>query len=153
MDEYFTPACEATIAGLRDGTGGPFGATLAGADGAVIVSVGNTVLRDTDPSGHAEMVAVREACRQLGTLDLSGTVMYATCQPCPMCVAVMMWAGVSKCVYASTKEDAADNGFSDQHLRDYLDGSDPSAFDLVGIDGGRADCDGIWTEFRRLAGA
>lgn len=150
MDDYFKLACDATIEGMRAGTGGPFGATLVGADGEVIVAVGNTVMRDTDPSGHAEMVAVREACAKLGTLDLSGTTMYATCEPCPMCVAVMMWAGVSKCYFASTHVDAADNGFSDQHLRDYLDGSDPKAFDMVALDGGREDCDEIWTEFQRL---
>ncbi|QIK64326.1 nucleoside deaminase [Leucobacter viscericola] len=150
MDNYFKLACDATIEGMQAGTGGPFGATLVDASGEVIVAVGNTVLRDTDPSGHAEMVAVREACAKLNTLDLAGTTMYATCEPCPMCVAVMMWAGVSKCFFASTRVDAADNGFSDQHLRDYLDGSDPAAFDMEHLDEGRDDCAEIWTEFQRL---
>lgn len=150
MDEFFTMACDATMAGMRAGTGGPFGATLVDRDGNVLAAVGNTVMLEHDPSGHAELVAVREACSKLGTIDLSGSTMYATCQPCPMCVAVMMWAKVDKCLYASTKEDAAEHGFSDQHLRDYLDGTDPAAFDLEAIDGGREDCDEIWAEFRRL---
>lgn len=150
MDEYFKLACDATLEGMRAGTGGPFGATLTDADGNVIVAVGNTVVKDTDISGHAEMVAVREACKKLDTLDLSGTIMYATCQPCPMCVGVMMWAKVSKCYYASTKIDAAGGGFSDQHLRDYLDGTDPEAFDMVHLTEGREDCAEIWTEWDRL---
>jgi tRNA(Arg) A34 adenosine deaminase TadA len=151
VDGWFAQAADITVEGMRAGTGGPFGATLVH-DGEVVVSVGNTVLRDTDPSGHAEMVAVREACRKLGTLDLSGMVMYATCEPCPMCVAVMMWAGITECYYASTRDDAAEHGFSDMHLRRYLDGSDTSTFDLVHLDEGREECAEIWAEFRRLNG-
>jgi len=150
LDSYFAPAVEATIAGMRAGDGGPFGATLVDSDGEIVVAVGNTVLRDTDISGHAEMVAVREACRMLNTLDLSAYTMYATCEPCPMCVGVMMWAGIRTCYYASTRDDAAEHGFSDMHLRRYLDGSDTSTFDLVHLDTGREDCASIWTEFRAL---
>ncbi|GAA3645590.1 hypothetical protein GCM10022237_01310 [Nocardioides ginsengisoli] len=151
VDGWFAQAADITVEGMRAGTGGPFGATLVD-DGEVVVSVGNTVLRDTDPSGHAEMVAVREACRKRNTLDLSGMVMYATCEPCPMCVAVMMWAGITECYYASTRDDAAEHGFSDMHLRRYLDGSDTSTFDLVHLDEGREECAEIWAEFRRLNG-
>ncbi|MCE4025738.1 MULTISPECIES: nucleoside deaminase [unclassified Microbacterium] len=149
LDSYFAPAVEVTLEGLRAGDGGPFGATLVDPSGEIVVAVGNTVLRETDISGHAEMVAVREACRKLDTLDLSGHVMYATCEPCPMCVAVMMWAGITTCFYASTHEDAGDNGFSDVHLRRYLDGSDTSTLDMIHLDSGREDCASIWTEFQR----
>lgn len=150
LDAYFAPAVAATLEGLRAGTGGPFGATLVGPDGEIVVAVGNTVIKDTDISGHAEMVAVREACRKLNTLDLSGHVMYATCEPCPMCVGVMMWAGITTCYYASTHADAGENGFSDVHLRRYLDGSDTSTLDMVHLESGREDCASIWTEFRAL---
>ena len=151
VDAYFRRACEVTIEGLRARTGGPFGATLV-RGGEVVVSVGNTVLRDTDPSGHAEMVAVREACAALGTLDLSDCVMYATCEPCPMCVAVMLWAGIRTCYYASTRVDAAAHGFSDLHLRGFFDGSDTSVMELTHLAEGRADCAGIWAEFRAVIG-
>ncbi|MBB1484616.1 nucleoside deaminase [Tessaracoccus sp. MC1865] len=150
MDEYFKLAVDATMEGMREGTGGPFGATLVDKNGEVIAAVGNTVLKEMDPSGHAELVAVREACATLNTLDLSGSTMYATCEPCPMCVAVMMWAGVEKCYYASTRTDAAEAGFSDQHLRDFLDKTDPTLFDLEHLEEGREDCAEIWTEFGRL---
>ena len=150
MDSYFSPAVDVTIEGMRSGTGGPFGATLVSPEGEIVVAVGNTVLRDTDISGHAEMVAVREACKKLDTLDLSGHVMYATCEPCPMCVAVMMWAGITTCYYASTHVDAGENGFSDVHLRKFLDGSDTSTLDMIHLDSGREDCATIWTEFQSL---
>lgn len=150
LDSFFAPAVQATLAGMRAGNGGPFGATLVDGDGDIVVAVGNTVLRDTDISGHAEMVAVREACRMLNTLDLSEYTMYATCEPCPMCVGVMMWAGIRTCYYASTREDAAENGYSDMHLRRFLDGSDTTTFDLVHLDQGREDCAAIWTEYRTL---
>jgi len=151
VDSYFRQAAEITVEGLRAGTGGPFGATLVNGD-EVVVSVGNTVLRDMDPSGHAELVAVREACAKLNTLSLAGMVMYATCEPCPMCVAVMLWAGIEKCYYASTCEDAAANGFSDMHLRHFFDGSDTSTMDLVHLTEGREESAEIWTEFRSLNG-
>lgn len=150
LDSYFRPAVEVTLEGLRARNGGPFGATLVSPEGEIVVAVGNTVIKDTDISGHAEMVAVREACKKLDTLDLSGHVMYATCEPCPMCVAVMMWAGITTCYYASTFEDAGDNGFSDVHLRKYLDGSDTSTLDMIHLDSGREDCASIWTEFQAL---
>lgn len=147
LDGYFRLAVDATLDGIRTGTGGPFGATLVRGD-EVVVAVGNTVLRDTDPTGHAEIVAVREGCAKLGTLDLSDCVMYATCEPCPMCVGAMMWAGISTCYYASTRDDAGDNGFSDLHLRDHLDGSDISQLEMIHLADGREDCATIWTEFQ-----
>lgn len=150
MNKYFEPACQATIEGMRAGTGGPFGAALV-RNGEIVCAVGNTVLKDTDPSGHAEMVAVREGCKILNTLDLSDCVMYATCEPCPMCVAVMMWAGIPTCYYASTREDAAEHGFSDMHLRAHLDGSDTSALNMVHVTEGREDCAEIWAEFEKLS--
>lgn len=147
-DSYFKLASEATLAGMKRGDGGPFGATIV-RDGEVIAAVGNTMMRDTDPSAHAELVAVREACKKLGTMDLSDCEIYATCEPCPMCVGVMMWANIKKVYYSSTREDAAKNGFSDMHLRTYLDGTTPDIFQMEHI-GEREDCDALWTEFNQL---
>lgn len=150
MDQYFTPACEATLKGMRQGTGGPFGATLV-RDGEIVCAVGNTVVKDMDPTGHAEVAAVREGCRILGTLDLSDCVMYATCEPCPMCVGAMMLAGIRTCYYASTDEDATEAGFPVDHLRAHLDGSDTTALEMVHVTDGRSDCAEIWTEFEKLS--
>lgn len=146
-DKYFQLATEATIEGMKRGDGGPFGATIV-RHGEVIASVGNTMMRDTDPSAHAEMVAVREACKKLGTMDLSDCEIYATCEPCPMCIGVMMWANIKKVYYSSTKEDAATYGFSDQHLRDYLEGN-KELFDMEAV-GEREDCHRLWTTFKQV---
>ena len=148
MDKYFQLASKATLEGMKKNEGGPFGATIV-RNGEVIAAVGNTMMRDTDPSAHAEMVAVREACKKLKTMDLSDCEIYATCEPCPMCVGVMMWANIKKVYYSSTRHDAAKHGFSDMHLREYLDGSDEKAFSMEAI-GPREDCDQLWQTFSEM---
>lgn len=148
MNEYFELAAKATVEGMKRQDGGPFGATIV-RNGEVIAAMGNTMMRDTDPSAHAEMVVVREACKKLGTMDLSDCEVYATCEPCPMCVGVMMWANIKKVYYSSTRADAAAHGFSDMHLRDYLAGTDQNAFAMEAI-GPREDCDQLWEVFEAL---
>lgn len=99
--------------------GGPFGATVV-KDGEVISMTSNSVLRDNDPTAHAEVNAIREACSKLGTYDLSGCELYATGEPCPMCLAAIMWANI-KTVYVSGKaEDAAKIGFRDEAMYEYI---------------------------------
>ncbi|EOL44699.1 hypothetical protein RV11_GL002448 [Enterococcus phoeniculicola] len=146
MTDYLKLAVDATLEGMKRGDGGPFGATIV-RNGEVIVAVGNTMMRDTDPSAHAEMVAVREACKKLDTMDLSDCEVYATCEPCPMCVGAMMWANITQVYYCSTREDAAKHGFSDMHLRNYLDGSDKSALTMEKV-ANREDCDHLWEAFK-----
>ncbi|WP_270231714.1 nucleoside deaminase [Lactococcus formosensis] len=150
MNKYFELATAATIKGMRRREGGPFGATIV-REGQVIAAVGNTMVRDTDPSAHAEMVAVREACQKLGTMDLSDCEIYATCEPCPMCVGVMMWANVKKVYYSSTREEAALHGFSDIHLRRYLEGTAPELFNMEYV-GERTDCNQLWQIFKDIEG-
>lgn len=138
-------AAQAAEKGIDEQQGGPFGATIVKHD-EVIVSVGNTVLDNTDPTGHAELVAVREACHKLGTLDLSECVVYATCEPCPMCVGAMMLAGIKTVYYSSTKEDAANNGFSDQAIRDYLSGESSTAIHIEQVPQ-REECEALWSRY------
>lgn len=148
MTQYFKLASDETIAGMKRHDGGPFGATIV-RNGEVIASVGNTMMRDTDPSAHAELVAVREACKKLDTMDLSDCEVYATCEPCPMCVGVMMWANIKKVYYSNTREDAKKYGFSDMHLRDYLDHSHPEYFDMECV-GPLEDCDKLWSIYNTM---
>jgi guanine deaminase len=89
----------------------PFGALVV-RDGRVVGSGVSTILRDGDPTAHAEVAAVRDACRSLGTLDLGGAVLACSCEPCPMCHAAAVLAGISRIVYAATKETAARHGFA-----------------------------------------
>ncbi len=93
--------------------GGPFGALVAVDGGRVVGRGSNRVVRDGDPTLHAEVVAIREACRTLGTHDLSGTVLYASCEPCPMCFGAAWWARVDRIVHAASRADAATAGFDD----------------------------------------
>lgn len=97
---------------MRQGRGGPFGAVVA-RDGAIVARGWNAVTSSLDPTAHAEVVAIRRACRTLGTFSLAGCVLYATCEPCPMCLAAAYWARVDRLVYAATRNDAARAGFDD----------------------------------------
>lgn len=104
------------------GGGGPFGAVVAGPDGAVVATGANRVVPDRDPTAHAEVVALRGAAVALGSPDLSGCVLYASCHPCPMCLVAAWWARVDRVVYAAEAEDAAAAGFDDRRFWDALGG-------------------------------
>lgn len=147
-NDYFKLAADETILGMKQHNGGPFGATIV-RNGEVVVSVGNTMIKDTDPSAHAEMVAVRDACKKLDTMDLSDCEVYATCEPCPMCVGVMMWANIKKVYYSNTKEDAKKYGFSDMPIREYLDHSHLEYFNMECV-GPQDDCDKLWDIFEDI---
>jgi tRNA(Arg) A34 adenosine deaminase TadA len=97
------------------GGGGPFAAAVA-RDGVVLATARNEVVERGDPTAHAEMLALRDAARVLGTHDLSGCVVVSTCEPCPMCLAAAFWARVDRIVYAATRADAAAAGFDDEAL-------------------------------------
>ena len=94
-------------AGLIDKTGGPFGAIIV-LDGKIVGAGGNTVIRDNDPTAHAEINAIREACRNLHTVNLSGAVLYTSCECCPMCYAAAYWARISKIYFAAGWQSYSD---------------------------------------------
>lgn len=107
-------AIEASLKSIDNG-GGPFGAVVV-KDGEVVAVASNSVTLDNDPTAHAEVNAIRQACKKLGTFDLSGCEIYASCQPCPMCLAAIYWARIDKLYYANTKIDANKIGFSDNFI-------------------------------------
>ena len=100
---------DASVATLE---GGPFGAVIV-LDGRIVGKGANRVTTDHDPTAHAEIVAIRDACRTLSTFSLEGCVIYTSCEPCPMCLAAIYWARISRIVYGNTREDAARIGFDD----------------------------------------
>ncbi len=104
---------------MLQGRGGPFGAVVA-RDGVIVARGWNAVTSTSDPTAHAEVVAIRRACRKLGTFKLDGCVLYASCEPCPMCLAAAYWARVDRLVYAATRDDAARAGFDDAFLYDQV---------------------------------
>lgn len=96
--------------GMERGDGGPFGCAIV-KDGRIIGRGNNRVTSTNDPTAHAEVVAIRDACRSLGDFQLSGCVLYTSCEPCPMCLGAIYWARPERVVFAGTCTDAADAGF------------------------------------------
>lgn len=104
--------------------GGPFGALVVTADGRIHEGV-NQVTRDNDPTAHAEVVAIRTAAAASATFDLSGAVLYASCEPCPLCLAAALWARVDQVHFAADRRAAASAGFDDALFYEYFDGTRP----------------------------
>ena len=95
-----------------NGTGGPFGCVIV-KDDKIIAEGSNKVTFSNDPTAHAEIVAIREACKKLNTFNLSGCDLYASCEPCPMCLSAIYWSHVENIFYANTREDAKNINFDD----------------------------------------
>lgn len=100
---------------VASGNGGPFGAVVV-RNHEIIASGFNRVTETNDPTAHAEVIAIRNACRQLGTFDLSGCEIYSSCEPCPMCLGAILWARIDKLYFAADRHDAKDAGFDDDHF-------------------------------------
>ena len=100
--------------------GGPFGAVIV-KDGEIVAGSANSVTRDNDPTAHAEVNTIRQACRKLGTFDLSGCVIYTSCEPCPMCLGAIYWARISHIYYGNTRKDACDINFADDFIYEELE--------------------------------
>lgn len=115
---FMQRAIELSIENIDSG-GGPFGAVIV-RDGRVVASGTNRVVPNNDPTAHAEVVAIRNACRELQTFDLAGCTVYSSCEPCPMCLSALYWAGVERICYANTKSDAAAIDFDDSFIYDQL---------------------------------
>jgi guanine deaminase len=105
-------AIEIAITGIKEG-GGPFGAVIT-LDGNIISEACNKVVLTKDPTAHAEIAAIREASALLNTHDLSNCILYSSCEPCPMCLGAIYWAGIKKVFYACNRADAEEAGFSDK---------------------------------------
>ncbi|HOS49133.1 MAG TPA: nucleoside deaminase, partial [Bacteroidia bacterium] len=117
--DFMKAAILAASEGLKLGKGGPFGAVVV-KDGKIIAVGSNHVTSTNDPTAHAEVMAIREACRVLGTYQLSDCEIYTSCEPCPMCMGAIYWARPKKVYYASTRHDAAAAGFDDSFIYDEL---------------------------------
>lgn len=103
---------------VRNG-GGPFGAVIV-KDGKVVATGVNRVTANNDPTAHAEVSAIRNACKKLKTFDLSGCEIYSSCEPCPMCLGAIYWSRIKKIYYGNSKADAKDIGFDDSFIYDEL---------------------------------
>lgn len=119
MRLYMAEAITLAREGVRRGDGGPFGAVVV-RKGEILGRGWNCVIRDRDPTAHAEIVAIRDAARRLGHHHLDGCALYVACEPCPMCLSAVYWARIERVYYAASGTDAAALGFDDRFILDEL---------------------------------
>ncbi|MDO8968327.1 nucleoside deaminase [Algoriphagus sp.] len=112
---FMLQAIDLAKKGMLAGNGGPFGCIIV-KDGKIVGQGSNMVLKTKDPTAHAEVVAIRDACKNLDNFQLDGCEVYTSCEPCPMCLGAIFWARPSKVFYACTKNDAAEAGFDDDFI-------------------------------------
>ena len=121
MNEFMKAALDEGYDGIRRGHGGPFGSVVV-RDGKIVGRGHNRFLLKHDPTSHGEMEAIRDACANLGTHDLTGCHIYTTSQPCPMCLGGILWANIEKVWFGCNENDADDIGFRDEKFYDYFEG-------------------------------
>jgi tRNA(Arg) A34 adenosine deaminase TadA len=121
-EQFMQRAIELSVENIKNG-GGPFGAVIV-KDGKIVAEGTNRVTADNDPTAHAEISAIRKAAKKLKTFDLSGCVIYTSCEPCPMCLSAIYWARLDKIYFGNTKDDAKDIGFDDSFIYDELEPAD-----------------------------
>ncbi|MFA5514541.1 MAG: nucleoside deaminase [Sphaerochaetaceae bacterium] len=149
IKEAMTMAIEKAKNSMRQGCGGPFGAAVI-KEGKIISVSANTVLCDCDPSAHAEINAIREACRQLQTHNLSGCILYATGYPCPMCLSAIIWANIKTVYYGCEASEAEEIGFRDDFIYRYLEGGHKDESVLKIIPFGHDGCIEIFKEYQDM---
>lgn len=119
MNKYMKTANELAKENITSNNGGPFGAVVV-KNGEIVGKGNNNVLANNDPTAHAEIMAIRDACKTLNTFDLSECEIYTSCYPCPMCLSAIIWANIKTAYYGNTKEDAENIGFRDNHIYKYI---------------------------------
>jgi guanine deaminase len=112
---FMARAIQLSIEGAHSGRGGPFGAVIV-REGKIVAEGVNQVTSTNDPTAHAEVLAIRQACAKLGVFELKDCELYTSCEPCPMCLGAIYWARLSRIYFANTAEDAAKIGFDDSFL-------------------------------------
>ncbi|MBR3898134.1 MAG: nucleoside deaminase [Bacilli bacterium] len=146
MDNFMKEAIDCSRDNIYNNHGGPFGACVV-KDGKIIGKGSNMVLINNDPTAHAEVVAIRDACKNIGSHDLTGCTLYTSCYPCPMCLSAIIWSNIKDVYYANTSEDAEKIGFRDKMIYDYLKSNmDENLLSFKQID--RDEAIKVFEEFR-----
>jgi tRNA(Arg) A34 adenosine deaminase TadA len=120
QEAFMREAIALSLSNIKTCNGGPFGAVIV-KNGEIIARGANNVTSTNDPTAHAEVVAIRQACERLQTFQLTGCEIYASCEPCPMCLGAIYWARLDKLYYANTKTDAASINFDDKFIYEELE--------------------------------
>ncbi|MDB5203535.1 MAG: tRNA-specific adenosine deaminase [Ferruginibacter sp.] len=118
-EKFMQEAISLSLQGIRNNEGGPFGCVIV-KDDTIVGRGNNQVTSSNDPTAHAEVVAIRDACKNLGTFQLDDCEVYTSCEPCPMCLGAIYWARPKKIYFANNRQDAADIGFDDSMIYDEM---------------------------------
>jgi len=151
-ESLMAKAIRSARAGVRKKEGGPFGACIVDKKGNVVAVAHNTVWKSCDATAHAEVNAIRKACKKLNTINLSGCTIYSTAEPCPMCFAAIHWARIGRIVYGANIDDAAMYGFHELRLcnakiKDMCNLPVKITYDFM-----RAECVALFEEWKKLRG-
>src|SRR5574344_2757519 len=147
MNKYMQLAIEEAKFGIEHGHGGPFGAVIV-KDDKVIGQGHNQVIKNGDPTCHGEIMAIHDACKNLGTFDLSGSVIYTTGEPCPMCLGAILWANISKIYYGCNVVDTREIGFRDEQ---FYQMSKPEAKAEFVKELDRSECLKLYDEYKKIS--
>ncbi len=150
IDDMMRRALQEAATGAAAGEGGPFGAVVVDAAGNVLAEAHNRVLVGHDATAHAEVMAIRRAGEKLGTHDLAGCTLFSSCEPCPMCLAAIIWANIKQVYFGGTRADAAAIGFRDAAIYDYLSGDNMLGLQATALSGD--DCRRLFAEYRKAQG-
>lgn len=143
-------AIELAIANVRSARGGPFGAVVV-RDGVIVGEGANSVTASNDPTAHAEVLAIRQACARLGTFDLAGCEIYTSCEPCPMCLGAIYWARLDRIHFACTQADARAAGFDDAFIYEEIPRA-PAERSIPSLSEGRERALAAFEEWKRSPG-
>ena len=145
MNKYMKMAINEAKKGIRNGHGGPFGAVIVKND-EVVGKGHNQVVKNNDPTCHGEIMAIHKACKKLGTFDLSGCEIYTTGEPCPMCMAAILWANIEKIYYGCNILDTEEIGFRDKKFYEQFENREQLIHELD-----RKQCLKLYGEYKRIS--
>ena len=146
MNSFMKLAKECAEKGVANNEGGPFGTVIIDSKNNLVSTGNNRVIIDNDPTAHAEMVAIRSACKKINSYDLSNMTLYTSCEPCPMCLSAIIWSNIKNVYFGCTKKDAGNIGFRDDLIYEYLKGDNPNLLNLQPLD--RLDCIKLFEDYK-----
>ena len=144
MDRFMSEAIKEAYSGIDNYDGGPFGSVIINNQNVIVGRGHNRVIKNNDCTCHGEMEAIRDACKNLGTFDLSGCKLYTTSYPCPMCSGAILWANIDKVYYGCNVQDAEEIGFRDKSFEEFLGGDTGSFFEEVD----RSECKDLFKSYK-----
>lgn len=145
MNDYFKVAINLAMNGVKNKEGGPFGAIVV-KDNKIVGYGNNKVLIDNDPTSHAEVVAIRDACKNLSTYDLKGCIIYSTSEPCPMCMSAIIWANIKEVYYGTNRKEVDKIGFRDDIIYNYFEGKEKEIIKVMYVE--NKECQDLLNKYK-----